>query len=378
MILDQWYAIARTEDVRKRPVGVRRFSRKLVLYRDTRGKVVCLDDRCAHKGVPLSRGKQHGDCLACPYHGFRYAPDGQCVHMPVLGRKASIPRSLKVRAHTVREEYGLIWFWTGEDDDEELPEVPMFREFSTYQGFTSRYAWHAPTHYTRYVESVCEVYHVPFVHRGSVLNIWDPKGGRVDDFTCSMEGTLIRSEFVLRPDDERTAEETLKARLPWTRGWRIAVDVQMPNMVQIRNDVFDVYLIATPIDDENCWLCICYKEPKRDLLFPMFKPLPIPGWRRVRPWLMCRMERFIQQAKDMEALKGQEPRISGLDVNNLIPVDKANAYYLRLRDRLSRQAIERRARREAATPASAQPERPDLATPKFEPIHFVERGTNAA
>jgi len=338
MIPNQWYAILRDQDVKKKPVGIRRFGKKLVLYRDRQGRLACLDDRCAHKGVPLSHGQQHGDHIACPYHGFQYDRDGKCVHMPVLGKGAEIPRHMCVKSYTVREQHGLIWFWTGERVPAELPEVPMFKEFREYEGFTSRYAWHAPTHYTRYVESVCEVYHVPFVHKGSALNIWDPKGGRVDNFECQLDGTLIRSNFILRPDDARSAEETLVAKLPWTRGWRIGVDVQMPNLVQIRNEVFDVYLIATPIDDDNCWLCICYKEPKRDLLFPMFKPLPIPGWRRVRPWLMCRMERYIQQAKDMQALKGQEPRISSLSANRLISVDKVNAYYLRLRDQMIQDA----------------------------------------
>lgn len=375
MIPNQWYAILRTEDVGRKPVGIRRFNRKLVLYRDTRGEVVCLDDRCAHKGVPLSHGKLHGDLIACPYHGFQYDASGRCVHMPVLGRQGVVPRHVCVDAHTVREEHGLIWFWTGQAGSRPLPDVPMFREFAQYKGFTSRYAWEAPTHYTRYVESVCEVYHVPFVHKGSALNIWDPKGGRVDDFRCHLEGTLIRSEFILRPDDERTAEETLKARLPWTRGWRIGVDVQMPNMVQIRNDVFDVYLIATPIDDDNCWLCICYQEPKRDLLFPMMKPLPIPGWRRVRPWLMCRMERYIQQSKDMAALRGQEPRIASLSANRLISVDKVNALYLRLREQLTQEAL---AEQQAAAAAAPGPASDGGEPPHEQPVHIVPRRSLAA
>lgn len=364
MIPNQWYAILRTEDIKKKPVGITRFSKKLVLYRDTAGRAVCLDDRCAHKGVPLSHGKQHGDLIACPYHGFQYNASGQCVHMPVLGKNGSVPKSMCVRSYELREEHGLIWFWTGDEHAEPVGEVPMFEEFRSYTGFTSRYGWDAPVHYTRYVESVCEVYHVPFVHKGSALNIWDPKGGRVDNFQCEVKGTLISSDFILRADDERTAEETLRAKTPWTRGWRIGVDVQMPNMVQIRNDIFDVYLIATPIDDANTWVCVCYKEPKRDLLFPMFKPLPIPGWRRVRPWLMCRMERYIQQAKDMEAVRGQMPRISHLKANKLIAVDKVNAHYLRLRESLT-QAAQSQAHAAAATPQA-------------QPIHFEPRSHNGA
>ncbi|QDQ25968.1 Rieske 2Fe-2S domain-containing protein [Chitinimonas arctica] len=357
MIPNQWYAVIRGQDVKRdKPVGIMRLGKKLVLYRDTEGQVACLQDRCAHKGVLLSKGKQHGDAIACPYHGFQYDQQGKCVHMPVLGKCGVIPRTMQVPSYKVHEQHGLVWLWNGEPQDS-YPEVPMFTNFSEYKGFTSLYGWDAPIHYTRYVESVCEVYHVPFVHKGSFLNIWDPKGGRVDEFRCSIDGHLITSDFILRPDDDRSAQETLEAKFPWQRGWRIGVDVLMPNLVQIRNDVFDVYLVATPIDDENTWVCFCYQEPKKDLLFPFFKPLPIPLWRRLRPWMMCRMERFIQQAKDLEAIEGQWPRASSLKANNLIPVDKVNAYYLRLRDKLIRDAAENR-------PAPAAPTIPIQLVPQ--------------
>lgn len=358
MIPNQWYAILRSEDVRKKPVGVTRCSRKLVIYRDTRGQAVCLDDRCAHKGVSLSHGKRHGDLIACPYHGFQYDATGQCVHMPVLGKQGTPPKAMCVRAYPLREAHGLIWFWAGDERSVPADEVPMFEEFATYQGFSARYGWDAPVHYTRYVESVCEIYHLPFVHRGSALNIWDPKGTRIDNFRCELQGTLIKSDFILRPDDERSAEETLRARKPWTRGWHLSVDVLMPNLVQIRNDVFDVYLIATPIDDDNTWVCVCYKELKRDLLFPLVKPLPIPGMRYLWPWLMCRMERYIQQAKDMEALRGQTPRISSLQANKLIPVDKVNAHYLRLRESLTQAAHAQRGATSAVQPIHFAPCQP--------------------
>jgi nitrite reductase/ring-hydroxylating ferredoxin subunit len=37
-------------------------------------------DACAHKGGPLSEGKQSGTRLACPWHGWHYdLRTGQCV-----------------------------------------------------------------------------------------------------------------------------------------------------------------------------------------------------------------------------------------------------------------------------------------------------------
>ena len=341
MIENQWYAILRTQDVKKKPVSVKRMNTQVVLYRDTNNKLVCLDDRCPHKGVLLSLGKIHGDLIACPYHGFQYDQSGNCVHIPAMGKSGVVPKGMCVKSYHIEEKHGLIWMWWGDAiESGEYPEIPMFKEFANYKGYTSHYAWVAPINYTRYVESVCEVYHVPFVHKGSALNIWDPKGGRVDDFKCEVNGHLITSDFILRNDDERPAEDTLTARLPWKRGWRIGIDVLMPNLVQVRNDVFDTYLIPTPIDENSCWVCFCYAEPKRDLFFPMMKPLPIPFWRPVRPWLMCRMERYIQQSKDLAIIAVQNPVVSGPKANKLIPLDKVNGHYIRLREQLKKQAAD--------------------------------------
>lgn len=61
--------------------------RRIVLTRvgDT---VYACADACAHKGGPLSEGKQSGTRLACPWHGWHYdVRSGQCVFP---GRGASV------------------------------------------------------------------------------------------------------------------------------------------------------------------------------------------------------------------------------------------------------------------------------------------------
>jgi len=42
------------------------------LWRDGQGRVACAIDLCPHRGVALSAGKVTGDCVECPFHGFRY------------------------------------------------------------------------------------------------------------------------------------------------------------------------------------------------------------------------------------------------------------------------------------------------------------------
>ena len=49
---------------------------KILFYRGDSGDVVALDDRCCHRGAPLSIGRREGDSVRCMYHGLLFAPSG--------------------------------------------------------------------------------------------------------------------------------------------------------------------------------------------------------------------------------------------------------------------------------------------------------------
>ena len=52
-------------------------------------RVYAVGDVCAHRGGPLSEGKQSGTRLACPWHGWIYdVRTGQCAFP---GRGAAVP-----------------------------------------------------------------------------------------------------------------------------------------------------------------------------------------------------------------------------------------------------------------------------------------------
>ena len=46
-----------------------------MLFRGSQG-IGCVLDRCPHRGERLSGGQVRGEGLACPYHGWTWAPDG--------------------------------------------------------------------------------------------------------------------------------------------------------------------------------------------------------------------------------------------------------------------------------------------------------------
>ena len=51
-ILGQWYAVAKSVQVgRDKPHSVKALGRNLVLWRDTSGRIQCLEDYCPHRGA---------------------------------------------------------------------------------------------------------------------------------------------------------------------------------------------------------------------------------------------------------------------------------------------------------------------------------------
>mgnify|MGYP006179890173 CR=1 FL=1 len=69
----------------------------VLLYRDTQGRVVALENRCCHRAAPLHIGRKEGDCVRCMYHGLKFDPQGACVEAPgieVVPARARVRRSV--------------------------------------------------------------------------------------------------------------------------------------------------------------------------------------------------------------------------------------------------------------------------------------------
>ena len=75
-----WHVLTRSRDIGARPLGFDLFGRRLVAYRTRAGDVVALGGRCWHMGADLAGGCVVDDHVQCPFHGWRFAPDGSCAN----------------------------------------------------------------------------------------------------------------------------------------------------------------------------------------------------------------------------------------------------------------------------------------------------------
>ncbi len=57
---NSWYVAALSTEVSDTPLARTVVDEKIVLYRDSKGAVIALEDRCAHRQAPLSLGEVVG------------------------------------------------------------------------------------------------------------------------------------------------------------------------------------------------------------------------------------------------------------------------------------------------------------------------------
>jgi len=120
--LNRWYVGALSSELKaEAPLGRTLLGHKLVFFRDPQGQPAALEDRCVHRGLPLSMGCVENGHLRCGYHGLLFEAGGRCIDIP---GQAQIPPRAAVRSHAVQEQDGLVWVWFGHAADVAPPAPP--------------------------------------------------------------------------------------------------------------------------------------------------------------------------------------------------------------------------------------------------------------
>ena len=105
-----WYVAAWNDEVSRVPLARKVLDEDVVLFRKLDGTVVALEDRCAHRRLPLSAGRLVGDSLQCGYHGLVYDCAGKCIKIPGQPRA----EGLRVKAYPAVERDRFVLVWMGD------------------------------------------------------------------------------------------------------------------------------------------------------------------------------------------------------------------------------------------------------------------------
>jgi phenylpropionate dioxygenase-like ring-hydroxylating dioxygenase large terminal subunit len=156
-----------------------------VLWRDGTGKPIAFEDRCCHRGAPLSQGRREGDCIRCMYHGLKFDAVGTCVEIPGQDR---IPPSLRVKTFPVVERSKWLWIWMGDVDKADpalIPDThwlddPAWRSLEGYMHYQANYLYVA--------DNLLDLAHLPYLHPSTL--------GGTEDYAQNPPKTELRDRGV--------------------------------------------------------------------------------------------------------------------------------------------------------------------------------------
>jgi len=166
-IRNDWYIAAWAHEVQPGKLLARTICNdKVVVFRDALGKASALEDRCAHRGAPLSCGEMVPEGLQCGYHGLVFGSDGKCVYIP---GQTNIPPKAHVRSFPLVEQDEFLWIWMGDPakaDPAKVVPYPWNNDHKNWPHKPERY--HVECNFMLLVDNLMDLTHLGYVHKGTI------------------------------------------------------------------------------------------------------------------------------------------------------------------------------------------------------------------
>ena len=250
---DHWYPLAWSRDLKAgRALGVSFAGEPIVLVRPKEGAAFALEDRCAHRQVPLHDGVVDGCALRCCYHGWTYDSSGKCIEVPYLG-KDKLPNG--VRSYPCREEAGLVFVFPGDPALAETVPFPHLEAATDKRFRTRRFGQDVGCHYTFMHENLTDMNH-QFLHRKQMGQVRPRfRGMRAGQDWMEVDYTFGRTggkqpigEAAILGKRRKTGEGnhkdlmTIRTEYPY-QNLRIWTDGELP--------VMNLWIVYVPLDREQ-------------------------------------------------------------------------------------------------------------------------------
>ena len=170
------------------PVRVKVLSERLVAFRDSEGRYGLIDEFCPHRGASLWFGRNEECGLRCPYHGWKFDVNGQCIEVPSEPEESGFAKKIKLTSYPLVERGGVMWTYMGTPDKQ--PPLPEY-EFATVPGeqrFVSKRLQEC--NWLQAMEGGINSSHVSFLHRGDIKSRSAVQG---------RQGQQVQSRTICRP-----------------------------------------------------------------------------------------------------------------------------------------------------------------------------------
>ncbi len=242
-----WYPVVPIENLHEEPKAFELLGQKLVVWLAADGQPAAAADRCCHRSAQLSKGKVNAGNIACSYHGWEFAPTGECVRVPQLEAGQPIPRTYQISTYRCEERYGYAWVCL----DEPLYPIPEIQEVSDTT-FRLIHEFYEPWRVAglRVMENEFDLAHPTFVHTTTFGSEEHPTPDAMElvetEYGIKTYGVLGVTNPLLQQQNLKMAEaKTYRTlEMEWFVPFTCRLRIAYPNGL-----VHVVVNTAVPIDD---------------------------------------------------------------------------------------------------------------------------------
>ena len=149
------------------PVRIRVLGEDLLAFRDSSGRLGVIDAYCSHRQAPLFFGRNENCAIQCPYHGWRFDVNGECIETPnapnYLRDVPNAKARLAIAGYPAREAGGIVWIYMG--PKEEKPPFPAFEFTRVPSGHCHASRWLQRSNWLQGAEGEIDTSHISFAHK---------------------------------------------------------------------------------------------------------------------------------------------------------------------------------------------------------------------
>jgi phenylpropionate dioxygenase-like ring-hydroxylating dioxygenase large terminal subunit len=310
-----WHPVALSAAVAAAPLAAELLQQPLVLWRDATGAVQAWSDRCPHRGARLSLGRVCAGRLECPYHGWQFAPQGQCVHVPALPQFVP-PTSHAARVYACVEQYGLVWVRMAASQAMATPLPAFAAEADARLRKVNCGPYDVDTSAPRVVENFLDMAHFGFVHEHW---LGSRTAAEVADYAVHITPTGLRASGCKAWQPQSNLHSTSAAQVEY------GYEVTAP-FAAVLTKLPDAASVALAGYHESIALFICPLSPERSRVW--FR-LAVADFASDEQTLRDFQHTIFTQ--DQPVLESQYPKRLPLDLRAEVhtAADKASSAYRR-------------------------------------------------
>lgn len=161
-----WYVAAWSNEISITPMARKLLNESVVMFRTASGKAVALENRCCHRGTPLTLGEVDGEVIRCGYHGLEFGPNGACVKIP---GQDLIPPSCRIKSYPVVEQDAVLWIWMGDPAKADPAQIIPYPWHNPGSGWAWKEATYViPCHYELIHDNLLDLTHLGYVHKRTI------------------------------------------------------------------------------------------------------------------------------------------------------------------------------------------------------------------